>query len=94
MTDIWAMGLSFYQILTGHMPFGDAHDVFELRDFIEKKPIDFTLIKCEKARRVIQSMLHRNATKRATLNDLVESDWVTDNGRETIEITNVNIEEK
>lgn len=83
-SDIWAMGLSFYQILTGHMPYADVEHVFDLRDAIEKHDIDFSLIKCENARIVIQEMLQKDPLKRATLSDLVRSAWVTDNGKEQV----------
>ena len=39
-------------------------------------------------------MLDHDPSNRSTLNELVNSDWVTDSGKEKVDLTKVNIEEK
>lgn len=43
-TDIWALGMSFYYILTGKYPYQDAKSLFHLRDLIMERDIDFSAI--------------------------------------------------
>lgn len=33
-TDLWALGLTFYYMLTGRLPYEDAKSVYELRELI------------------------------------------------------------
>ena len=40
-TDIWALGISFYFILTGKYPYQDAKSLFHLKDLILEREINF-----------------------------------------------------
>ena len=93
-TDIWAMGMSFYYVLTGTNPFEDAQDLFHLKNLIETREINFDLITNQQAREVISRMLVKDPAKRATLPELIKMAWVTDNGTEDIDIAAMNFEQK
>ena len=52
-TDIWALGITFYEILCGRTPYEDALNIYQLYSLINERQIDFNLIKNEEAKEVI-----------------------------------------
>jgi serine/threonine protein kinase len=48
--------------------------------------IDFDIIKDGQARECIQRMLDKDPETRATVDELLLKDWVTANGKETVEV--------
>ena len=66
-TDIWALGITFYYLLTGEYPW-KATNPLDLLDEVFGQEIDFTLIKDDQARDLISKVLIKNPEKRATLN--------------------------
>ena len=91
MNDIWALGITFYWLLTGRYPFGDQETVLELKQAILEQPIDFSLIINQQAREVIKGMLQKEVSKRAKLTDILHSSWVTQNGKENIKLDEINL---
>lgn len=82
---MWALGISIYYLLTGRFPCEDALHPLMLRDFIVNRPINFDLIKNKQAKDILQSILEKDPRKRATLQDIIESPWITMDGREKID---------
>ena len=86
-TDLWALGVTFYQLVTGELPFASAKNPFELREAIMNLDIDFLRIKRPEIRKVIMSLLTEDPDKRATIEELRNTAWVTLNGTEEIDLT-------
>ena len=84
-TDLWALGISFYYLASGRYPFEAAkNNLMLLKELILEKPINFDVIKYEPIKKLLIHMLDKDPAKRATLDDLLTSDWVTKNGQEVI----------
>ena len=79
-SDIWALGITFYYLLTGDYPWKGAKDPLHLREIILNQNIDFQPIKNEMARDLISQMLQKDPSKRASLDNLSKHPWVTING--------------
>jgi serine/threonine protein kinase len=56
-TDLWALGITIYYLLTGKYPCEDAKDPLHLKTLIVEREIDFSIIKNDDAREVIKSLL-------------------------------------
>ena len=78
-TDMWALGITFYQLITGRLPYENAKNPFELREAILHDDIDFSKIKKPEARQVIRSLLQKDPNDRASIDELLKSSWVTQN---------------
>ena len=83
-TDIWALGLTFYFLLTGLTPFSGAKSLFDLAKMVETEEIDFSKVHNEKARDCMRRMLDKNPHTRATMEELIKMDWVTNSGTEPL----------
>ena len=83
---MWALGLTFYQLLTGRYPFEGATSFYDLSSMILTQEIDFSIIKDGQARECIKRMLDKDPETRATVDELLLKNWVTTNGKETIEV--------
>lgn len=87
-TDVWALGISFYQILCGRLPYEDAKDIMHLKTLVEERDINFQIVP-ENARETIAKMLVRDPNKRASIEELLCDSWVTNDGIEKIEVDQV-----
>ena len=83
-TDIWALGATFFYLLTGKYPFGSQKSLTKLAEAIKHTTINFKVITNEKARACIKRMLDKNPETRITIEDLLKMDWVTNSGTEPI----------
>ena len=64
MTDIWALGITIYYLMTGQYPCEDARSPLQLRDFIVDRPINFGLVKHEGAKDLLMKMLEKDPANR------------------------------
>jgi len=79
-TDIWALGVTLYQLKYGELPFFSKDE----RQLVEK-------ILCDKVKipdtedksfaNILRSMLEKDPAKRITVEQLCCHSWITDNGR-------------
>jgi serine/threonine protein kinase len=54
MTDVWALGLTLFYMLSGKHPFQEAKHYFELKELVLADNIDFSPIKCVQAKQLLQ----------------------------------------
>ena len=79
-TDIWALGITFYYLISGVYPCEDALDPMHLRDLILEREINYDLIKNIGARNLLKKILTKDPARRATLEEIQSDDWLTQNG--------------
>ena len=79
-TDLWALGITLYYMMCGKFPCSDAKDPLHLKDLILNRPINFNLIKQEKVKDLLQKMLDKDPETRATLEEILQHPWVTQDG--------------
>ena len=84
-TDIWALGITVFYMLTGQTPFEDAQDPLQLRSFVTDRPINFDLVKQNEPRELLMKMLNKDSSERYSLSQIEKDPWLTRNGQEPID---------
>jgi serine/threonine protein kinase len=79
-TDLWALGITFYYLLTGEYPW-KTDTPLVLKEMVCNDSIDLTPIKNLQARDLISLTLKKDPNERATLQKLMKHPWITNNGK-------------
>jgi [calcium/calmodulin-dependent protein kinase] kinase len=88
-TDLWALGITFFYLLTGEYPWKDAKHPLQLKEMVCSQEIDFSAIKNKDARDLISGLLEKDPEKRATLPKLIDHPWVTNNGIDPVMLESI-----
>ena len=84
-TDIWSLGITFYYILYGQYPWKNVKNILHMKEIITTQEIDFDVIPCcENTKNCLKRMLDKDPATRATIDELICMDWVTNCGQEPI----------
>lgn len=75
-----------YYLLAGRYPAHEATNPLELKEIVCNQEINFDFIKSEGAKQLLKKMLIKDPNKRAILDDILKDDWVTNQGKETIQL--------
>ena len=80
MTDIWALGVTFFYLISGQYPCEDAKNPLHLKELILEREINFSLIKNKGARELLKKILKKDPNERATLEEIQKDKWVMQDG--------------
>ena len=88
--DVWASGVTLYMMLTNEFPF-KGKTLQEITSQIKNDVPDYSLIKNNEIKRLLKSILEKDYLKRLTTIDIIEDDWLTQNGEDPINLDLISI---
>ena len=75
-----------FYMLTGLYTHKDYSDLEDLQKRITTIPINLDCIKNPATKQILSAMLQIDQTKRATLDEIIHSDWVSNYGEEKLDL--------
>ena len=80
-TDIWALGITLFYLISGRTPFDSATNPLQLKSMIQDEEIDFSFVTFEPVRKLLMKMLKKDPEERISLIDILKEDqWVSKEG--------------
>jgi len=79
-TDIWALGVTLYQLKYGYLPFFSL-DEEKLMEKILNDPVIIPDLEDKDFSQMIKAMLNKDPAKRITVEELCKHPWITDQGK-------------
>ncbi|EGR28915.1 protein kinase domain protein, partial [Ichthyophthirius multifiliis] len=83
-TDIWAAGVTFYEIIVGERPFQGRKNE-ELKKNILESEVQYPQDMDENLKNMLKKCLIKNPDQRYTIENLMTDAWVTNNGVEKLD---------
>jgi serine/threonine protein kinase len=78
-SDIYQIGLVFYQLFSNQLPFSNARNMIELYDMIKKNQIDFECLNEDiKLKDLIKKMVKKNSIERIYIDEIKKHDYFKD----------------
>ena len=78
-SDIYQIGLVFYQLFSNQIPFSNARNMIELYDMIKKNKIDFECLNEDiKLKDLIKKMVQKNSYERIYIDEIKKHDYFKD----------------
>ena len=74
-TDVWALGVTFYNMATNKIPFNGS-SIKSLKTAIDETEPDYSIIKNERFVDLLKNMMCKNQEKRYTIDDVLNHDWL------------------
>lgn len=78
--DVWATGVTLYQIATGRNPFMTQKGVLTLFKSIKFDEVDYSSFGDQLMVKLLKKMLEKDPEKRSTIENLVSDEWLTNHG--------------